>query len=625
MSSPQITPAQPPRPPHSQPNDASPLTPQKLPASLIYESTTPTASSLLSKIRDKINHRPVDATTEPMDLDSNESSESITHSDETSAESEDSQQSDDDDEWDFGDAWDDSNTESVLKPQQQEVDGSNLELLLFQQQVLSIKSKKPAPPLLPFEILVEISKYLPSLKDHKSFMMVSQRHLSALFPRLYKTPAITSPTTLSLFIRTVKESVYYETRHYMNSVKCLHLGDLSISDDHLFDIINRCNRLESLSVHTPTVTSTSLCHVSNALPNLENLDMSGCGGVEMGIWVMNLGSTTCLPSAEFTMTSLNLSRTKISDAHVPQLLDHLPQLRNLSLTACARLTNSTACHIAIHNQGLVSLVLDECHISDEGVTALCCGVYSKLHGSLRMLRLNRTAISVAGFQTVLCSLPKLESFAAVRCALMHNSSLPQEWRESDPEWLGRATMEVRQELLLRTPAYPGIQFRQTRVRVSRGETIALESISVSGAAVLDSELDALKGARGLRRVRLVGCRVTQGFVVRLVSRLDKLETICIEPCGDVSIKSIIFHIARSPCRFTLEHLTATNERVPLRDIFRLVQTCPRLKSVSVSHMNRSRKSFQEAELLAMRKFGVVSDAVEEDALEGYLQGWEWRF
>ncbi|KAJ3072702.1 hypothetical protein HDU98_003074 [Podochytrium sp. JEL0797] len=583
-------------------------------------NTVPPPKDTLRVNTPNADQRPADTTTEPIDLDSNESSEIETHSDESSAESEDSQQSDDDNEWDFDDAWDDSNIDSLSKPQQ-EVDASNLELLLFQQQVLRIKSKKNAPPLLPFEILVEISKYLPSLKDHKSFMMVSHRHLSALFPRLYKTPILTSPTTLSLFIRTVKESIYYETRHYMNSVKCLHLGELAISDDHLFDIINRCKHLESLTVHAPDFSTTSLC--SLALASLDKLDISGCGQVEIGVWA------TASLTAGLVMTSLNLSRTKLLDADIPQLLDHLPQLQNLSLTACSRLTNHTACHIAIHNQRLVSLTLDECYISDQGVTALCCGVHSKLHGSLRMLYLNRTSISVTGFQTVLCSLTQLELFSASGCDLMCNYPIQDnEFVEPYPQWRKVAAVEARDEVTNGTPAYPGIQFHQTRLNVPDAETLALVSISVSGEAVLDSHLMALKFARGLTCVTLVRCRVTHPFVGELLSRLEKLKTIYIDDCWDLRLNEVLSHITRSASRFTLEHLTMTPERQSLRNLFRLVQHCPRLQSLSVEHMNRKRSSLSERDLQAMRKYRVISDAVEEDALEEYLQSrlreQEWR-
>lgn len=121
----------------------------------------------------------------------------------------------------------------------------------------------------------------------------------------------------------------------------------------------------------------SLRDVTQGLPNIESLDLSGCFNVT------DIGIAHALTSDVPTLKRLNLSLCKqITDSSLSRLAQHCRQLQELDLGGCCNVTNSGLMLIAWGLKSLKSLNLRSCwHVSDAGIASLA-GLDSDAEGNL---------------------------------------------------------------------------------------------------------------------------------------------------------------------------------------------------------------------------------------------------
>ena len=123
----------------------------------------------------------------------------------------------------------------------------------------------------------------------------------------------------------------------------------------------------------------SLRDVTQGLPNIESLDLSGCFNVT------DIGISHALTADVPTLKRLNLSLCKqITDSSLSRLAQFCRQLQELDLGGCCNVTNAGLLLIAWGLKSLKSLNLRSCwHVSDLGIASLA-GLGSDAEGNLAL-------------------------------------------------------------------------------------------------------------------------------------------------------------------------------------------------------------------------------------------------
>ncbi|KAI9331865.1 hypothetical protein BDR26DRAFT_921945 [Obelidium mucronatum] len=511
--------------------------------------------------------------------------------------------------------------DSIPKTHTDSLSNDALPLLPFPSQLC-----RKVPPL-PSEIFLLIDAYLTTPRDHMLLMNLCQLSLSILAPLAYHRPLIRNDKNLDLFLRTVKESKAFESRYYMNMVKILDLHHLPITDDELFEVIKRCEYLESLAVHSARINSTSLCQIAMSLPNLHTLDISSCDNVEMKILVSRLVTTppagSLLPATGVLahLKHVNLSRTRVADADIKKLVKHYPNLETLNLDKCHKIDNHTAKYISMYSHTLKTLVLSSCRINDIGASMMACKYQSRVRTTLENLNLSVTAISPTGVQTILSNCTRLVSFVARECPLNQDKSLP--WHltqlskntdvDDDDNDDGFA------DFICSSPL-------QEDTYLNNPEQIQLKSLSLQGCNILDAHLTpSLSLASNLESVSLDSCGITLE-TIRTLSTIESLENVELHNCSKLASHNTLLLLAEYK---KLKTLKFRGTQMPLSAVFRLAQRCPtliqvdmqRLRSIENRHQwlnSIDQWMFGLKDLVKMRMTDIVIGFQTDEELREYL-------
>ncbi|KAJ3029498.1 UNVERIFIED_CONTAM: hypothetical protein HDU68_011989 [Siphonaria sp. JEL0065] len=390
-------------------------------------------------------------------------------------------------------------------------------------------ARKGGPLVLPAELYLSIAAYLKNPSDIIRFMKTSQRALSSLAPIIYRNPNIRSSHSLTLFLRTVVASKAFESRYYMSMIKHIDFRYLSLSDNDLFDVIDRCTKLEALTVHSKTITCTSLSHMSSTLKELNLLDISSCENVEMKILIPQLVSATYRAKQRiqsaldnhllqhpslYNLSYLDFARTRVSDAEVKQVVTAFPKLHTLKLDGCRKVTNASLKHLSMYGSSLKHLSLEDCRITDFGVSIIA-NRNSLLCSGLQDLNLNKSAISPLGVSYVLENMTGLSQFSAKGCALNQGTGLPFYLREfPDDVESGfenfEATVSDEKE---------GVFVHMPR----QGLVSALKFLNLTGIKILDQHVvSGLGMAKYLESVDFDSCGITVE-TIRTITQIKTLE------------------------------------------------------------------------------------------------------
>ncbi|KAJ3193037.1 hypothetical protein HK101_005557 [Irineochytrium annulatum] len=456
--------------------------------------------------------------------------------------------------WD--DAWDESwanedgdDEEEEEEDEEEEMDGEDMDSLTMGLQTLRVSSgdasgaalvngKSPRPrrgvrPLtFPIEIILLINDYLDSQHRQQLWMRVCRKTLFAIAPLIWKAPKVTTPYHLAKLVRTLHQTRVYQSLRFFRFVERLDFGSLAISDDDLYDLIRRCRNLKSLTVRTRTISSTPLTQIPTCALNLTDLSLAGCEKVEMSFFVDRLVSVTAADPAEsefvsplpsiipptptypalpintgpLSITSLNLSRTRLTNNDVRRLLTRFTDLSNFRMSACKNITDETLLHVAQLGRSLKALSVAECAVTDQGCGHLV-NEGSVAVDSLCELELSKTWIGRRGVEWVLRGMKALTSFTATSCSLLD----------------GRGAAAGSAPRLAYTPSeamLPNI--------LEEGGARRLIALQIAGQEVnAEALIDLLKKSTAIERLGVCGTIITQGFL-QFVSDRDKLMVSCLD-------------------------------------------------------------------------------------------------
>ncbi|KAJ3281528.1 hypothetical protein HDU76_008909 [Blyttiomyces sp. JEL0837] len=228
---------------------------------------------------------------------------------------------------------------------------------------------------LPIEINIVINGFLEDRKDMISFMLVCRQTLNTVAPTIWKCPDLSNGTVLKLFVRTIRESRVYQVRRFAAMVEELDLATLPVSDDDLFDVIARCENMVKFTIRNKQISSTPLVQLFTSCRHLKHLNLAGCEGVEIHFFVSRLvglpsPTSATLPqspvraSPPCDISFLNLSRTRLDDDDVANLMLNLRTLATFRSTGCKNITDKALKYIAEHGISLVQLSVSECQVTD---------------------------------------------------------------------------------------------------------------------------------------------------------------------------------------------------------------------------------------------------------------------
>ncbi|KAI8850495.1 hypothetical protein BC829DRAFT_150001 [Chytridium lagenaria] len=259
-------------------------------------------------------------------------------------------------------------------------------------------------------------------------MRTCKKSMEAVSPSLWKGPQLLRPHHLTLFTRTIQETKVYQTLNYASMIDALTIGVLPISDNDLFDILTRCTNITQLIVQNNSISSTSLSQVVGS-QKLTTLNIAGCEKVEMNVFVNRLvqGPSPTSPTPTLYTLSLqhvNLSRTRLSNGDVENLLSHFTSLTSLRITGCKSITDESLVIISKHGVALQELSFSECLITNTGISHLL-NPESVCRLTLKHVEASKTLISVSSVVWMLRKLVKLETLVIKDCPVLHGRTPSQ--------------------------------------------------------------------------------------------------------------------------------------------------------------------------------------------------------
>lgn len=170
----------------------------------------------------------------------------------------------------------------------------------------------------------QILKYLPSSRDLLAALLVSKSWCLAAYPLIWQRPLLASVSQFAGFVRALSRPD--PLLPYSSTVRRLVFNTFARHlTDELFLGITSCQHLERLTLPGATHLSTAtLLHVFNQLPELVSIDLSGMDSVDEK--VVKRIATNC-PQLQ----GLNLSKCKrIGDEGIVAVASKLALLRRVS-------------------------------------------------------------------------------------------------------------------------------------------------------------------------------------------------------------------------------------------------------------------------------------------------------
>nr|SVE74716.1 EOG090X05GA [Daphnia carinata] len=279
----------------------------------------------------------------------------------------------------------------------------------------------------------------------------------------------------------------------------------------------------------------SLRDVTQGLPNIESLDLSGCFNVT------DIGIAHALTSDLPTLKRLNLSLCKqITDSSLSRLAQYCRQLQELDLGGCCNVTNAGLLLIAWGLKSLKSLNLRSCwHVSDLGIASLA-GLGSDAEGNLALEHLGLQdcqKLTDDALMHVSTGLKQLKSINLSFCLSISDSGL---------KYL--AKMPSLCELNLRS--CDNISDVGMAYLAEGGSRIT--SLDVSFCDRIDDQavVHVAHGLVHLKQLSLSACHVSDEGLIRVALSLLDLQTLNIGQCSritDRSIQAVADHLRKLRC------------------------------------------------------------------------------
>ncbi|KAJ3414639.1 Asparagine synthetase domain-containing protein 1 [Chytridiales sp. JEL 0842] len=442
---------------------------------------------------------------------------------------------------------------------------------------------KPRKWMLPVEVVFEIHRHLDP-KEYLAFMCVCRQTMHALASAIYRTPLLQKQATLDAFLRTMKQAKLFLTMPYFNLVEHLDLASLKISDDDLFDLVSIVPNLKSLSLRNRFITSTPLAQLATMTPKLTELNIAGCSQVETCILVNKLVGLASPSSAHFPtspvaptpalLKSLTLSRTRITNEDILQLVLHFQDLSYLRLTDCKGITNLALRHLGRFAGKLAHLGVSECGISNSGISYLCCKD-SVARKSLQYLEMNKTAIDCNKVvRLIIETCPNISEIAAKssemtlrRLRLSEEVDLPL-WNSLSPD---AGDVE------------PNFEYEKLP---DSDMALKLEVIKID--QVRDSAFPkAITNAYRLTTFHATNNELSPSFLT-LLAQFGSLKTLDLSSSDGIRASTDYLNLTHGPLRNSLETLILRHCRhVNVHVLMNLAKRCPMLNTIDVRSCSSS--------------------------------------
>lgn len=176
---------------------------------------------------------------------------------------------------------------------------------------------------LPYELLLEIFKFLPSMKDLHSTLLTCQSWCACSVELLwYKPLLLTAPAMIRFLPIIRREGLTFDYPAFIRRLNLSYLSD-QISDA-ILKKLQRCNRLERLTlVGCHRVTDRGLCDVLSKNTGIIALDVSGVEEIsDLSVLVV--------ASRHRNIQGLNLTDCKkITDEAIINVANKCPNLRRV--------------------------------------------------------------------------------------------------------------------------------------------------------------------------------------------------------------------------------------------------------------------------------------------------------
>lgn len=176
---------------------------------------------------------------------------------------------------------------------------------------------------LPYELLLEIFKFLPTMKDLHSTLLTCHSWCACSVELLWYKPLLLSAPAMIKFLPVIRrEGLTFDYPAFIRRLNLSYLSD-QIADAILMKL-QRCNRLERLTlVGCHRVTDRGLCDVLSKNTGIIALDVSGVEEIsDLSILVV--------ASRHRNLQGLNLTDCKkITDDAITNVAKNCPNLRRV--------------------------------------------------------------------------------------------------------------------------------------------------------------------------------------------------------------------------------------------------------------------------------------------------------
>ncbi|KAK4684638.1 F-box and leucine-rich repeat protein GRR1, partial [Tremellales sp. Uapishka_1] len=451
---------------------------------------------------------------------------------------------------------------------------------------------------LPPEILLQIFRQLPSVRDLQSTLLVSRSWCLSSFSLLWSRPMLYSPSQLAAFLRVIIAKD--PSLPYAASVRRITLASMTdVLTDDLFLPLEKCTRMERLTLAGAThlssramrqvlkgmsdlmaidlsmsksqedtavrgVNDDVLATIAKSCTRLQGLNLSGCRVV---------GDDGILQIAECTR---NLRRIKIpncnfvTDRSLVKLTQNCPLLLEMDLADVPQLSNAAAYSIFLHSAHLRELRFNgNTNLTDDGFpdlpylasltgeeaaravgdlpwfastpmpTPTLLRPVAETFDQLRSVDLTGCAqIGDLAIEHLVSNAPKLRTLTLAKCPLLTDNAL------ESIERLGKHLhyLHLGHVALITDAAVTRLARSCTRMRY----------VDFACCPLL-SDLSVFELAANLPKLRRIGLvkvvNLTDEGIYALVERHSSLERIHLSYCENVTVKAITFMLNR------LVHLT----------------------------------------------------------------------
>ncbi|XP_030491854.2 F-box/LRR-repeat protein 3 [Cannabis sativa] len=202
------------------------------------------------------------------------------------------------------------------------------------------------------ESVFQLTKFLPSLK-YINLSMCTKLTDSTFFGLIENCPVLNGINMVGTKVGTKVGAKKPNTNHVSNTLKSLYLGqNFSLVNESLKEFAFAISNLKLLDLNSClSITEEGLLEVSKRCTELRYLDMSYCRGVK-----------TFLMDFEFSKLEVLCARgLRINDDGLALVGRKCPQLLQLDLTGCFKVTDDGVKQVVKNCRALREIILKQCN------------------------------------------------------------------------------------------------------------------------------------------------------------------------------------------------------------------------------------------------------------------------